>query len=172
MNLEKLIKGQKIRIDNHQRGSGAINNWDDRTVDVHIDKTAYYPKNVEVRIRIPLNDLNRGISMESPDGKKMDNIPFALQEEIQKTLGDPNTRAPFIGSLKNILKNYSTILTSEEQVKQALESLSKHFGLHWTENQLKEFAYVFEDDKKNRYLVEMDSDEITIADEKIADLDN
>jgi hypothetical protein len=162
MKLHALIKGQEIFIDNHQRGSGAINNWDDSTKDIHIHKTAYHPKNVKVEILIPLNS-NRGITMkEVRNGVKSDTVPHSLEKEIRGALENLNIRVPFICDLKDILKNYSSILSSKEKVKGALTRLSNHFGLHWTEDIIsKEYAFLFEDDETNKYHVKMNNEGIT-----------
>ena len=38
MEIQGLLRNQKIQIGHHQRGSGTPNEWDDSSNDVHIDK--------------------------------------------------------------------------------------------------------------------------------------
>ena len=58
MALSKLINNQKIIIDNHNQGCRVINNWDEQSSDIHIDKMTNYKiegRKQKVRIRIPIN---------------------------------------------------------------------------------------------------------------------
>ena len=37
--MKELVKGQKIRIDNHRRGTNGVDYYDDPANDIHLDKT-------------------------------------------------------------------------------------------------------------------------------------
>lgn len=55
--LEKLVKKQIIRIDNHKWGGGVVNDFNDSSQDVHLHKVfKFNRKKGECSIRIPLNN--------------------------------------------------------------------------------------------------------------------
>ena len=84
MGLKRLIEDQTIIIDDHIRGNRELKNWDDPSVDVHIDKSTNSKINGEwqrVRIRVPINS-NRPIKVENKKGK-LEEIPRRLKKEIK-----------------------------------------------------------------------------------------
>ncbi|MCM1034910.1 MAG: hypothetical protein NC038_00170 [Paludibacter sp.] len=81
--LEKLVKKQIIRIDNHKWGGGVVNDFNDSSQDVHLHKVfKFNRKKGECSIRIPLNN-NQDVSV-------IGDIPICIQKEIQDVLGDPS----------------------------------------------------------------------------------
>jgi len=138
MSLKPLIDNQTIIIDDHKRGNGEIKNWDNPTADIHIDKKTNYPingKRQEVRIRLPINS-NRPFRIEGKRRNKIDDIPRQLRREIQQAFEDRQTRENFMTDIVETLRNYDTILDSEQRVEQVLRNLSRHFDLNWTDDNI------------------------------------
>lgn len=74
-----LIKGQKIRIDNHKRGTGVPNDWAESGV--HIHKTCNR-NGAEFDITIPLN-YNDSPEIKSRNKKcKIDELDSKVRKEI------------------------------------------------------------------------------------------
>ena len=100
--MKALLKNQTIRIDAHQYGNREVNNWDNITQDIHLDKNTDYKiegKKQYISIKIPLNS-NRDISVVSRS-KKQSEVPRSLQKEIQNVFKDINLRERFISQLKD-----------------------------------------------------------------------
>ena len=142
MALKELINRQTIIIDDHKRGSGEVKNWDDKTADVHIDKTTNFPLNGErqdIRIKVPINS-DRPIKIENAKKKRLNEIPSQLIREIQSAFEDKQQRESFIKDIIEHLKSFDTILSSEERVKQVLSNISKHFDLDWTNEKISTYS--------------------------------
>ena len=136
MSLKSLIENQVIIIDDHKRGNGETKNWDDPSADIHIDKKTNHQikgKRQEVRIRLPINS-NRPLQIDAKGKTKITDIPRKLIREIQRAFEDRQTREDFITDILETLRNYETILESEERVEQVLRNLSRHFNLEWTDD--------------------------------------
>ena len=59
MSLQALLNNQTIEIDDHKRGAREIKNWDDPSIDIHIEKTTKYKiKGVlqDIIIKISINN--------------------------------------------------------------------------------------------------------------------
>ena len=138
MSLTPLLEKQVIRIDDHNRGNREIKNWDDQRKDVHIDKRTKYKINGKIQnvtIRIPINS-EREIVVEI-NGNRKDEIPNRLYKEIQKVLKENSqvTKA-FAKDIAGEIKDYNSLLNDEKKAQAALEKLSKHFDLEWTNDKI------------------------------------
>lgn len=142
MALKKLIENQIIIINDHKRGSREAKNWDDLTTDVHIDKTTNFPingKRLDIRIRVPINS-ERPLKIDNKKKKTYKDIPLSLKHEIQSAFEDRQKRERFIKDIIEHIKNFDTILSSEQRVKQVLSNISKHFDLEWTKEKLATYS--------------------------------
>ncbi|MBK9733134.1 MAG: hypothetical protein IPO83_17920 [Chitinophagaceae bacterium] len=138
MSLKKLIDKQTIIIDDHKRGNGEVKNWDNPSIDIHIDKKTNYRlngKQQEVRIRLPINS-DRPLRIEGKGRKQLNDVPGQLRREIQQAFENKDTRESFVTDVVETLKNYDTILNSEQRVEQVLKNLSRHFNLQWTDEKI------------------------------------
>lgn len=173
MSLKPLINRQSIIIDDHRRGAREINNWDDPSADIHIEKltkTKFEGKYQNLKIRIPINS-ERKISIQSKHSK-MDVIPSSLLKEIRKAFSNKKKRNDFIVDLITILKNFESNLDSIEKARAVMKRISKHFELEWTDqiitnhfnDALNEITQVFIDDKKKQYYITINRKRIKISD--------
>ncbi len=173
MSLKGLIDNQTIIIDDHKRGNGEVKDWDDKSIDVHIDKTTNYPLNGQrqnVRIRIPIN-TDRDVRIENGRNQRINEIPNQLRKEIRKAFENKNTRERFISDLVNILKDFETVLNSEDRVSQILKRLSQHFDLKWTEEKtatytndiLVLYTQIYKDELGKEFFITVDNKKIKIG---------
>lgn len=177
MSLKSLINNQSIMIDDHKRGSQEVKNWDDKSSDIHIDKSTKYRingKKEEVRIRIPINS-EKDISVENRDKHRIKDVPKKLKKEINKAFANKKKRKLFINDLVEILDNFSSTLENVNKVKVTLERLSKHFDLKWTEQNIQnyiddyltEYTQIFSDEFGKQFYITINRQRI-----KISDVDN
>lgn len=134
MALSKLINNQKIIIDNHNQGCRVINNWDEQSSDIHIDKMTNYKiegRKQKVRIRIPINS-ERPLRIENARRQVIQKVPNELLREINQAFEDNVTRTNFVTEVLDVLENFATALSSKERAIQVLTNISRHFGLNWT----------------------------------------
>lgn len=175
MSLKPLLKKQKITIDDHKRGCREQKSWDDKTVDVHLDKTTktrINGKHQEVRIKIPINS-DKKISIERAK-KEIDEIPSKLKKEIIDAFNDKKIREDFIEDLVSILKNYESHAKNEDKAKEALRRISKHFGLDWDENDVtthydsaqKRCLSIIKDEQNDYYSAYIDNEKMIFEDVK------
>ena len=173
MSLKGLIKDQTITIDDHKRGNREQKSWDLPHVDVHIDKSTNFPlqgKRQNVRIRIPINS-KRPIKIENKNKRALTKIPSQMKKEIQKALNDRAERNRFISDLVAILKDFDSILTDRNKIRQILENLSIHFELKWTNDKIEtysnealiEFTQKFVDNQRVEYFITIDHKKIKIG---------
>jgi len=133
MSLKRLIENQTIEIDDHKWGNREVKSWDNKEIDVHIDKKTHYKilgKKQKVRIKIPINS-DTPITVLDAREKGIE-IPRRLDREIKQAFENKKIRDAFMADLMNILRDYNTILNSEDRVRSILERLSRHFDLEWT----------------------------------------
>lgn len=125
MDIQGLLRNQKVRIDTHQRGSGTLNEWDQSSSDVHIDK--YIKSNKDAfSIKIPINN-NNPVTIDRKDGQS---VPEWLKKEISGAFKDESIRRSFVdGICKATSAYYSKKLTPEQRAKQAIGYVRKAFGL-------------------------------------------
>lgn len=172
MALKGLIKNQTIRIDDHQWGSREQKNWDDRSKDIHIDKstnTRINGKRQKLQIRIPINS-ERPIKIENKR-EKIDLIPKCLEREIKNALNNKETRESFITDLLHILNNFHSSLDNEKKAKDILDRLSSHFELKWTGDKttsyakdvLKYYSQKYTDEEEYSYYITIDNQKIEIG---------
>ena len=140
--MKELVKGQKIRIDNHRRGVGGVDYYDDPANDIHLDKTMYdgKKKKGEYQIRVPLNS-NRPVTVNRDENER---IPNRILEEIQTAFGDSDKRNRFVGEIRSILQGYpikNKELPNVNRVKDAMRRISDAFGLGWDENQVNNYLH-------------------------------
>ena len=130
MALRSLIEKQVITIDDHTRGCDKINNWDDSSIDVHLDKKTKYRiqgKYVEVRIKIPINS-DRDITIKK-NGREIESIPQKISKEIEGAFRDKKIRDSFVKDLVDVLRTFASALTSKEKATAALTRIAQHFDL-------------------------------------------
>ncbi len=173
MALKGLIEKQTIIIDDHKRGSQEVKNWDDKTADVHIDKTTNFPingKRQNIRIKVPINS-NRPLIIENAKKQHITEIPTQLRREIQKAFEDKQKRECFIRDIIEHIKTFSTILENEIKVRQVLSNISKHFDLEWTNEKittysndiLEIYTQNYTDDQGRQYYITVDKNKIKIG---------
>ena len=172
MSLKPLIKDQKIRIDDHKRGTGEVKDWNDSSADIHLDKETYYPINgriQNVRIKIPLNSES-DISIKN-NKKPTAEIPRKLKREIQSALENKEDRQSFVNDVVDILKDYDSALSNINNLRQSIKKIAKHFELDWSDSEivtsvngaLQSLTKYYSDEENNRYFVRFDKTEITIG---------
>jgi hypothetical protein len=173
MSLKPILDRQIIKVDNHQWGTNLPNDWKDKNQDVHIDKTTknykLEGKPLTVRIKIPINS-DRPITCLI-NGKKSNNIPQGLLNEIQSILSDKQARQPFVDDLVDTIKNYDKIMATKENASKALNRLAKHFELEWTEdeittylnNKLKAITHIFRDNASKQYFINFNQQNIKLG---------
>lgn len=140
--MKRLVEGQKIRIDNHRRGTTGIDYYDDPANDIHLDKTLYDEKSKKTyQIRVPLNS-KRSVSVVSKNGKEV--IPKRLLEEVAEAFENPKKRSKFVAEISDILKNYPVQnkgITDIEKVFVAMKRVAISFDLGWDDNKIVKFIY-------------------------------
>lgn len=140
MSITKLIKGQQIRIDSHQRGTGVQNNWDNKNADVHMDKIVKRKKE-EYKIKVPLNS-NRKVTVNR---KSDQGIPAHIRTEVTRAFSNDNIRKRFVKDIYNAIEAYnSKNLSHEQRTQQALGYIGNAFGLG-------KIRRVFKNDIKDLY---------------------
>jgi len=173
MGLKGLIDKQTIIIDDHKRGSQEVKNWDDKTADVHIDKITNFPVNGErqnIRIKVPINS-DRPIKIENAKKHRLNEIPSQLKREIQKAFEDKQERERFISDIVKYIKNFDTILSSEDRVRQVLSNISKHFGLDWTKEKIATYSddvlslytQKYVDESGRKFFITVDNEKIKMG---------
>lgn len=128
--MKVLVKGQKIRIDNHNRGTGAVGYYDDPANDIHLDKTMYdgKKKKGEYQIRVPLNS-NRPVTVNRDENGR---IPARLLDEIQSAFEDIEKKKRFVEEVSEVLKGYPIRDKNNvdvDKVQEAMKRISNVFGL-------------------------------------------
>ena len=125
--MKNLIKGQSLRIDNHDSGSGKEAKWDER---VHIHKVMNADNFNGAEILIPLN-RHEDITFRKIQGKKIQ-IEKQLRNEIEKAFKDKNKRREFVKYISDKIENYSRNGSRSQLINNLIEgaeSLARHFGL-------------------------------------------
>ena len=165
MALKDLIQNQTIIIDNHNWGTGKINDWDDDTQDIHFDKETHYPiggKKQKVKIKVPLNS-KRPVTFSNTIGKGIDVIPQKLKNEIKGAFSDERKRQFFIKDLIKTLENYPSIMSNSGKARDAILKLSEHFDLNLTGRDIKTYIGDYlesisqnftDEESKKRYFIE------------------
>lgn len=173
MSLKTILERQTIKVDNHQWGTALPNDWKDKNQDIHIDKTTknykLYGKHVTVRIKIPINSDNPVTC--TINGTKNNSIPPGLLKEIQDTLANKESRQPFIDDLVKTIKNYDLVMHTKENASDALNRLSKHFDLEWTNDEittylndkLKMITRIYKDERQKLYLISFNERNIKLG---------
>jgi hypothetical protein len=173
MGLQKLLDNQIITIDDHKRGAREIKNWDDPSIDVHIEKITKYKidgDTHDVIIKISINNFRPLVTI-IPKNKKNE-IPRKLMKEITLALFDIGLLTKFIQDLVKILRNYESIFNDVEKAKQALSMLSKHFNLKWTEVQIEKtvndvvssYTAICSNKSLKSYFIKLEKHKITLGD--------
>jgi hypothetical protein len=177
MTIKRLIDRQTIIIDDHKRGSGEVKNWDDKSVDVHIDKTTNFPiegVRQHVRIKIPINS-DRPIKIENAKKQQLNEIPNQLRREINRAFNNKKVRESFIRDILEHIQNFDTILNNEDRARQVLSNISKHFELNWTNekiatylnNVLSIYTEKYTDNRGQHFFITIDKEKIKIGESKI-----
>jgi hypothetical protein len=173
MALKQLIENQTLIIDDHKKGSGEVKNWDEKSIDIHIDKLTHYKiegKRQQIRIKIPLNS-ERPIKIENSNKKQLDRIPRQLISEIKTAFENKHKRESFIKDIVNHIRNYSSILENEQKIRQVLSNISKHFDLKWTNEKIATYTKdtlvlyteTFTDNEGKNYFITASEEDIKIG---------
>lgn len=107
MALKNLIDNQTIRIDDHKRGNREQKNWDDKSKDVHVDKSTNIKvngKRQKVQIRIPINS-DRPIKISNKNDQVI-SIPKSLEREIIQALENKEKREAFVSDILNTIREF------------------------------------------------------------------
>lgn len=172
MSLKSLIRDQKIRIDDHKRGTGEVKDWNDSSADIHLDKETYYPiegRIQNVRIKIPLNS-DSDISIKN-NTKPAAEIPRKLIREIQGALKNKKNRQNFVNDIVDILKDYDSALSNINNVRESIKKIARHFELDWSDSEistnvngaLQSLTKYYSGDDNKSYFIRFDKTEITIG---------
>lgn len=136
--LNPLIEHQKVfMIDAHgheENPNVRKRLYDDPKYDLHFHKktnpiSINGKKECTAEIRIPLNNLNREISIEI-SGNSEDTIPRKLKKEIKEALRDKSTREDFVKELEKIMSTYPSVKNNREKTEDALRRLANAFGIN------------------------------------------
>lgn len=125
--MKNLIKGQSLRIDNHDSGSGREAKWDER---VHIHKVMNHDNFNGAEILIPLKSQEE-ITFRKIQGKQ-ERTERQLKNEIEKAFKDPKKRKEFVRFVFDKIENYQGSGTYNDLIHSLIdgaESLARHFGL-------------------------------------------
>ena len=139
--MKELVQGQKIRIDNHRRGAGGIDYYDDPANDIHLDKTVYDGRKQKesYQIRVPLNS-NRPVTVNREENF---NVPKKILDEIQKAFDDGEKRNRFVDEMREVLRHYpikNEKNVSIDRVYDALKRIADGFDLGWRDDQIKKYS--------------------------------
>jgi len=173
MSLQALLNNQTIEIDDHKRGAREIKNWDDPSIDIHIEKTTKYKiKGVlqDIIIKISINNQRPIVTFCSKN--KNIEIPTKLRKEIMAAFSDIELLNRFIHDLIVVLKNYKSIFEDIEKVKIALKMISIHFDLKWTDviiaknisNVVKSYTAICNNKTDKQYFIRLEKHKITLGD--------
>lgn len=130
--MKALIKGQKLRVDNHQRGDG-------RPLEmpfVHVHKSTKVPIEGKLRnvdFEIPLEE--HGTLRVYVNNNEQDDIPRPLLQEIQEVLADKERSIIFARDVIEALQNYNP--NDEGTAIDALTRIAKSLGLNWQEKHIR-----------------------------------
>lgn len=141
-NMKGLIKGQTIIIDDHRRGQ-VLANFDDPAADIHLDKKS---NDGQYRIRVPLNS-NRPVIVERKGKRNLDIVPQGISREVQDAFEDAAKRDEFVRWMISELRNFPYKDQNRENDRNrdinkafgALRRVSKHFGLRWSNRNVRCF---------------------------------
>jgi hypothetical protein len=173
MALKELLVGQNIEIDDHKRGAREIKEWDDVSVDVHIHKTTNYKidgREREVVIKVPLNS-GRGITVTIGGSNSEEHIPNKLRKEIKQAFSNKRTREGFMFDLVKIIRNFKSVLSTEEKANRSLNNLSKHFGLNWTgelitdyvAGTMKKYSEIYVDEANKEFYISVGENSVKLG---------
>lgn len=126
--MKRLIKGQTIRIDNHDSGSGREITYDDS---LHIHKVMNSDRYNGVEVLIPLNE-NREISFRKVKGKN-GLIKSRLRNEINRAFRSPQKRKQFASDIFKDIERYSQNEDNPIRIQNLVKSakaIAKHFDLY------------------------------------------
>lgn len=127
--LTPLIKGQKIRIENHQRGTGTVNDW--KKEGVHFHKSCNKTKE-DFDIIIPLNYPDPPTIKKLKTGKRcpMESMERKVREEIIKVFESRENRDSFMKEVYDYIKeNFVNWAGSEIEMITVAERIGRAFGI-------------------------------------------
>lgn len=133
--LLEIIKGQSIRIDNHDSGTGRAFEWG---TGVHIHKKTNKKPYHGMELTIPLDRY--GEIRFFKKNKDCTHIQLKLKAEIRKAFEKEKTRRDFVKRLSNALKSLVNIndlnvkVTYEKILRDSAESIIRLFGLTYKES--------------------------------------
>lgn len=142
--MREIIPNQSIRIDNHRRGGGGIDYYDDPANDIHLDKTVYdgRKKNGIYHIRVPLNSdrpvtINRDANLD---------LPRHIEREIQRAFDDQRKRERFVEELMGILEQYPILEANDnenddfDRIYYAMRRIADCFDLGWNDELVEKYV--------------------------------
>lgn len=176
-NIREILKGQKIRIDNH--GHYESQRFEDKRFDVHLDKetkTKYYGEKIKVQIRIPVNS-DRECTTEIVEGRgemnrKKKEIFEMVSKEVRNAFSEKEERARFIDSMcQTLCETYPVILEDHAKAQDAARRVLNAFGIDYSKVEIEKelftinshFAVFFLDKEDNqKYHYKMNRKEIMV----------
>lgn len=138
--MKELVQGQEIRIDNHRRGAGSIDYYDDPANDIHLDKTVYdgRKRNGKYQIRVPLNS-NRPVTVNRDENQF---FPNRILGEIQTAFSNKKKRETFVKEISKVLGQYpvkNEENAQKDRVFDALKKIANGFDLGWDDEQITKY---------------------------------
>ena len=134
-NLNELLSGQNIRIDNHHRGVPMKWDWKpgEQPDDIHLDKEMNRSvKGKKVQIRVTLNK-DGGVNVPHAKNKKDQawmNEYNRIKEEVREVLEhDSALTKEFVRTVKKAIQDIGP-KKDRRAVRMALERIGKFFGLN------------------------------------------
>lgn len=142
--MRELIPNQSIRIDNHRRGGGGIDYYDDPANDIHLDKTVYddRKKNGTYHICVPLNS-DRPVTINRDENL---DLPRRLAREIQRAFADQSRRERFVEELMGILEQYPILEANDnenddfDRIYDAMRRIADCFDLGWNDELVEKYV--------------------------------
>lgn len=154
--LNPLIEHQKVFIidaHGHEMNPDVRKRlYDDPKYDLHFHKitnpiSINGKKECKAEIRIPINNLDRDISVEISDNDE-DTIPRKLKKEIKEALKDRNTRDEFVKELGKVMSTYPSLKNNREKTENALRRFAHAFGINTIPSKDSWFTHI-DQDKNN-----------------------
>lgn len=127
--LTPLIKGQTIRIDNHQQGTGTENDWSKEGV--HFHKSCNKTKE-KFDIIIPLNYPAPPKVKNLKTGKQcpIESMDSKVKKEIKEIFKSQEARDSFFNNVYKYLKdNFSNWSNNETDMSVVAERIGRAFGI-------------------------------------------
>jgi len=164
--MKELIERQNIIIDNHRRGTGQPNDWDDSSAEIHLDKRTNWKhkgKFGQATIKIPINS-DKEPYYEFND-KQDDSFKRKINKEINKALIDKKKRTLFVKEMIDRIKNFESDLANREKAQSAVRRIARAFDLNekiireivtYVDDNILTFTTLHSDSENKIYFIRLD----------------